>query len=38
MNTRKEVILTSIRTKGAIDAEIEKELTTAVDEFKVIFR
>ena len=38
MNTRKEAVLTSIRTKGAIDAEIEKELTTAVDEFKVIFR
>ena len=38
MNTRKENILTSIRTKGAVDAEIEKELTAAVDEFKVIFR
>ena len=38
MNTRKEDVLTSIRKKGAIDAEIEKALTTAVDEFKVIFR
>ena len=38
MNTRKEAVLTSIRQKGAIDAEIEKELTAAVDEFKVIFR
>ena len=38
MNTRKEGILTSIRNKGAVDADIEKELTAAVDEFKVIFR
>jgi F-type H+-transporting ATPase subunit alpha len=38
MNTRKEAVLTSIRTNGAIDAEIEKDLTAALDEFKVIFR
>jgi F-type H+-transporting ATPase subunit alpha len=38
MQTRKESVLGLIHKKGAIDAEIEKELTTAVDEFKVIFR
>jgi F-type H+-transporting ATPase subunit alpha len=38
MQTRKESVLSSIHKKGAIDAEIEKELTAAVDEFKVIFR
>ena len=38
LNTRKQAVLASILKKGAVDAEIEKELTTAVDEFKVIFR
>ena len=38
MNTRKEAVLTNIRTKGAVDAEIEKDLTSALEEFKVIFR
>jgi F-type H+/Na+-transporting ATPase subunit alpha len=38
LTTRKEAVLASILKKGAIDAEIEKELTTAVEEFKVIFR
>jgi len=38
MQTRKESVLSSIHKKGAIDTEIEKELTAAVDEFKVIFR
>ena len=38
LNTRKEAVLTAIRTKGAIDAEIEKDLTAALDEFKVIYR
>lgn len=36
--TRKEAVLASILKKGAIDADLEKELTSAVDEFKVIFR
>ena len=36
--TRKETILTSILKKGAIDAELEKELTAALEEFKIIFR
>jgi F-type H+-transporting ATPase subunit alpha len=38
LNTRKQDILASILKKGAVDAEIEKDLTAAVDEFKVIFR
>ena len=38
MQTRKDSVLALIHKKGAIDAEIEKELTSAVDEFKVIFR
>lgn len=36
--TRKEAILASILKKGAIDAELEKELTAALEEFKIIFR
>ena len=36
--TRKETILASILKKGAIDAELEKELTAALEEFKIIFR
>jgi len=38
LTTRKESVLAAILKKGAIDAEIEKELTAAVDEFKIIFR
>ena len=38
LSTRKEALLASILKKGAIDADLEKELTAAVDEFKVIFR
>jgi F-type H+-transporting ATPase subunit alpha len=38
LNTRKQDILASILKKGVVDAEIEKELTTALEEFKVIFR
>ncbi len=38
LNTRKEAVLASILKKGAVDAELEKELTSAVEEFKVIFR
>jgi F-type H+-transporting ATPase subunit alpha len=38
LTTRKEAILISILKKGALDAELEKELTAAVDEFKTIFR
>ena len=38
LNNRKQDILASILKKGAVDAEIEKDLTAAVDEFKVIFR
>ena len=38
IQTRKDSVLALIHKKGAIDAEIEKELTSAVDEFKVIFR
>ena len=36
--TRKESILAAILRKGAVDAEIEKDLTAAVEEFKVLFR
>lgn len=36
--TRKESILTKIITKKQIDAEVEKELIEALEEFKVIFR
>ena len=38
LNTRKQDILASILKKGVVDAEIEKDLTAAVEEFKVIFR
>jgi len=38
LNTRKEDILSAILKKGAVDAEIEKDLGTALEEFKVIFR
>ena len=38
LNTRKEAVLASILKKGAIDTELEKELTAAVEEFKIIFR
>jgi F-type H+-transporting ATPase subunit alpha len=36
--TRKESILAAILKKGAVDAEIEKDLTAALEEFKVLFR
>jgi F-type H+-transporting ATPase subunit alpha len=36
--TRKDSILAAILKKGAVDAEIEKDLTAAVEEFKVLFR
>jgi len=35
--TRKEALLTKIRTKAALDAEIEAELKTAVDDWKATF-
>jgi F-type H+-transporting ATPase subunit alpha len=38
LNSRKEALLALILKKGAVDAEIEKELTAALEEFKVIFR
>ena len=38
LNTRKEDVLAAILKKGAVDAEIEKDLGTALEEFKVIFR
>jgi F-type H+-transporting ATPase subunit alpha len=38
LNSRKESLLALILKKGAVDAEIEKELTAALEEFKVIFR
>jgi len=38
LNTRKEAILAAILKKGAVDSEIEKDLTAAVEEFKVLFR
>jgi len=34
MTTRKDALLTKIRTKAALDAEIEAELKTACDEWK----
>jgi F-type H+-transporting ATPase subunit alpha len=37
MTTRKDALLTKIRTKAALDAEIEAELKTAVDEWKATF-
>lgn len=36
--SRKEPLLTKIITKKQIDAEVEKELIEALDEFKVLFR
>ena len=38
LNTRKAGILAAILKKGAVDAEIEKDLAAAVEEFKVLFR
>lgn len=38
LNTRKADILAAILKKGAVDAGIEKDLTAAVEEFKVLFR
>jgi len=35
--TRKDALLTKIRTKAALDAEIEAELKSAVDEWKATF-
>ncbi len=37
MTTRKDALLTKIRTKAALDAEIEAELKTACDEWKATF-
>jgi F-type H+/Na+-transporting ATPase subunit alpha len=37
LSTRKDALLTKIRTKAALDAEIEAELKTAVDEWKATF-
>ena len=36
--TRKEPILNKILAKKQIDEEIEKDLTTALDEFKILFK
>ncbi|HEY5704474.1 MAG TPA: F0F1 ATP synthase subunit alpha [Terrimicrobiaceae bacterium] len=38
LSTRKEGILNKILAKKQIDEEIEKDLTTALDEFKVLFK
>jgi F-type H+-transporting ATPase subunit alpha len=38
LNTRKADLLAAILKKGAVDAEIEKDLAAAVEEFKVLFR
>ena len=35
--TRKDALLTKIRNKAALDAEIEAELKTAVDEWKATY-
>ena len=35
--SRKEALLTKIRTKGALDAEIEAELKSGCDEWKSTF-
>ncbi|HEX2101124.1 MAG TPA: F0F1 ATP synthase subunit alpha, partial [Candidatus Synoicihabitans sp.] len=35
--TRKDALLTKIRTKAALDAELEAELKTALDEWKTTF-
>jgi len=35
--TRKDSLLTKIRTKAALDAELEAELKTAADEWKATF-
>jgi len=37
LTTRKDALLTKIRTKAALDPEIEGELKTAVDEWKATF-
>jgi F-type H+-transporting ATPase subunit alpha len=36
--TRKESVLATIRAKKAFDADVEKELGAALDEFKTIFQ
>jgi len=36
-STRKDALLTKIRAKGALDAELEAELKTACDEWKATF-
>jgi F-type H+/Na+-transporting ATPase subunit alpha len=35
--TRKDALLTKIRNKAALDAELEAEIKTAVDEWKATF-
>ena len=37
LTSRKDALLTSIRTKAALDAEIEAQLKTACDEWKSTF-
>ena len=38
LSTRKEEVLNKILAKKQIDEEVEKDLTTALDEFKVLFK
>ncbi|HEY5742451.1 MAG TPA: F0F1 ATP synthase subunit alpha [Terrimicrobiaceae bacterium] len=38
LSTRKEAVLDKILAKKQIDDEVQKELTTALDEFKVLFK
>ncbi|HEY5741047.1 MAG TPA: F0F1 ATP synthase subunit alpha [Terrimicrobiaceae bacterium] len=38
LSTRKEEVLNKILAKKQIDEEIQKDLTTALDEFKVLFK
>jgi F-type H+-transporting ATPase subunit alpha len=38
LSTRKEEVLNKILAKKQIDDEIEKDLTAALDEFKILFK
>jgi F-type H+-transporting ATPase subunit alpha len=38
LTTRKEALLDKILAKKQIDEEVEKELTAALEEFKITFR
>jgi F0F1-type ATP synthase alpha subunit len=38
LSTRKEEVLNKILAKKQFDEEVEKDLTAALDEFKILFK